>query len=236
MKSWHTTITCLFSRKPTKNSKFENVMRRASALETSSNLRGLQDLQKIILRSVQSAHICDAYLQDAHSATTELIWPDALGITCVIPWSQTNFSYHVTKYLHPPIQEQKHPLNLATDIILPTCWHPTSIITTLGMIGKNYPAGIFSQSANHKVTYVYPLGIGWVDGGNHSIAQGIIRGDGLLHQYSYVEIYDLIKHIRYNGLGWEVQNTKEHAGYPRYPEFGWAWEIGRMIAGLEGKL
>lgn len=95
MKSWHTTITCLFSRKPTKNSKFENVMRRASALETSSNLRGLQDLQKIILRSVQSAHICDAYLQDAHSAKTELIWPDALGITCVIPWSQTNFSYHV---------------------------------------------------------------------------------------------------------------------------------------------
>jgi hypothetical protein len=211
-------------------------MRRASELYARGNLRGLQDLQKIVLRPVQSLHVRDAYLKADNTATCELAWPDALGITCFIPWSNSTFSYHVAKHLRPTLKVQAQPLNLATDIILPTCWHPSSIIGTLGMIGENLPAGAFKQSANHRVVYTHPLGIGWVDNGNHSIAQAIIRGNGFLNEYAFVDITDLIMHIRYDGFEWRILNTNENAGQPRYPEFGWAWELGRMIAKLEGRL
>lgn len=233
-------LTIFFSffsgKKQNKDSAFENLMRRAAVLKKQANLVGLQDLQKIILKPIQAAHILDAYIKPAHSAMTELAWPEALGIECRVPSSNEWFSYHAMKYCSPSPEKHLKPLDLSTDIVLPTCWHPTSIVSTLGMIGSGLPAGIFTQDMNHRVIYVYPLGVGWVNNGNHSIAQGIIRGEGLFYEYGYVEIVDLMDLVHYDGIGWKVRGQSSYSGTPVYPEFGWAWEVGRMIAELENKL
>lgn len=216
----------IFHKQPKKRPcdyQFSNLMKRASKLKSQLNIEGLQDLQKVILRPIQSRHISSAYLENDHEALKSLEWPSDLGI---FPISHSDECFATLR------QKGITPLNLASDMIIPTCWHSSSITNVIGRIGK-VCANEFKQSQNHDVVYTYPIGIGWVRGGNHSIAQGIIRGEGLIHNYSHLDLSSLIKRIQYNGFAWYEIESGKYLGEPRYSEIGWAWEIGRLIMELK---
>ena len=51
-----------------------------------------------------------------------------------------------------------------------------------------------------------------------------------------VEVYDLspiIESVKFDGKQWLCMKTNVVLGVPRYPEFGWVWEVGRLIMEIE---
>lgn len=228
--------------KPPIPSTFTNVMRRADILTNSGNIEGLKDLIKLIMRPVQSKHLLRAYTCDDHKGGTELHWATELGILCFIgakageriiedrtfaEWCWSAECLIKDKSRFPQLE-------LSMDIVLPTPWHPGRIMRNIGVIGADRPWGPFQQDfSNHFVTFQYPLMIGWVNGGNHSIAQSIIAGQGHLIPDEVHDISLLIDAVEFNGLNWYSRLSGLRLGRPRYEEFGWCWEIARRIMSLQ---
>ncbi len=100
------------------------------------------------------------------------------------------------------------------------------------MIGEGRKAGKFKQDPNHQITHIHPLHISFVTGGNHSIIQGIINGEGQLLPIEVFDITNLMKVIHFDGKNWIKSDIDKNIGSPMYPEFGWAWEIGRLLSDL----
>ncbi len=222
------------SRAPKERGEFECLMARARVLKERENVAGLRDLIKIVLRPVQSLHMRDAYLKEPHKAVGSLFWSESLGLERVIPginkrlidfvWS--NECLVEDKSLYPS-------LNLASSVTLPTSWSPASIVANLGRIGEGLPGGPFQQSSNHSVMLSYPLDIGWVANGNHSLIQAILRGQGHVIPTEVHDLSLLIELVKFDGREWRSILTEDVLGVPAYPEFGWVWEIGRLISSIE---
>ena len=83
------------------------------------------------------------------------------------------------------------------------------------------------------VLYTYPLDITWVNGGNHFITQGLLRGEGTLEPDEVLDLTRLINLVRYDGSYWIAIKSNKRLGLPRYSEFGMVWEIGRLIIDLQ---
>ncbi|PIT14051.1 DUF6710 family protein [Snodgrassella alvi] len=184
----------------------------------------LHDLIKIIMRPIQAEHIRNAYLNSPHCAITEIKFPmDFFGF---FPTDQEIKS----KNLSHEDSLEKYSLKLSSDIVLPTCWHPSSLICNLGSIGHQArPGGEFTQSGNHSVVLILPMMIGIVTGGNHSITQGILTGNGEISPSDLIDLSDELNKIYFNGKHWISSTTNQIIGSPRYPEFGWIWEIAKLL-------
>lgn len=222
-------------KKSVKCSKFDALMQRASALAERKNTEGLRDLQKIVLRPVQALHIRDAYLKPPHGSIGSLFWNESLGIDRFIPGiDQRLVDYVWSPRCHVKNESVYPRLMLSSDVVLPTSWHPSSIVLNLGRIGEGFSNGPFEQTGNHLVMLSYPLGIGWVANGNHSIIQGILRGQGEIVPTEVHDMSGLISLIKFDGRYWRSEVNGEVLGAPRYLEFGWVWEIGRFILSVEG--
>lgn len=81
-------------------------------------------------------------------------------------------------------------------------------------------------------TWWYPLNIFTVEGGNHSIAQGIILCEGKVQPSEAFDLTQLLRHIRFDGRVWRDIKSEESLGKPRYKELGYIFEIGRHIVAL----
>lgn len=235
MQVWLKRMSAVWMRTRTiRTNRFECLMSWADQVAKRRHEEGLRDLIKIILRPIQAAHMTDAYLKPADKATEELWWLNSLGLPVWLPSLQERLdSYIINRCTISCDDTCGKKLNLASDIVLPTVWNASSIVRMLGAIGKGLPCGEFQQSINHRVSYMSPIGIGWVDSGNHSIAQAIIRGEGWLTPTEIINVDSIIDLVRYDGNRWRCMETGTDLGEPRYEAFGWAWEIGRRLKDLK---
>lgn len=213
------------SERKRKTEQFNHLMRRARQIAGSAaehKNEALLDLIKIVMRPVQAEHIRNAYISEAHGAIRELNFSK--------DWFGTQNSFDFYTALPDESPKKQHTVNLSSDIVLPTCWHPASLSATIGVIGrKNRKCGEFAQSANHSVLFLLPMRIGFVINGNHSIAQGIICGNGQIVANEVVDLTDKLTEISFDGVYWrDRQNNK--IGTPRYAEFGWVWEISKLLS------
>jgi hypothetical protein len=224
-----------------KESPFLNLLRQTDKLAEARNFEGLKDLIKLILRPIQSEHLRDAYLKPDHEARESLSWAHSLGFKSYLQFSLNDTFYSHRTFIEWCTSEEcavknknLYPrLKLSSDIVLPTPWHPLRILRNIGSIGEFRAQGAFKQDpSNHIVIYHYPLMIGWVGGGNHSIMQGIITGEGSLVPEEVHDISPLIDEVYFDGVNWR-DNKDRKIGQPRYQEFGWCWEIARRIKALE---
>lgn len=222
--------------------EFTHLMRRADLLANAGNIEGLKDLIKLVMRPLQAKTMLRPYTSDDHKGGTDLYWQTELGISCYIPvkvddrfvddrlfstWCWSDDCMISDKDLYPQ-------LDLSTDIVLPTPWHPDRLLRNIGAIGEHRRWGPFKQDfSNHFVAYQYPLMIAWVNGGNHSIMQGIIGGRGYLIPDEVHDISLLINAVEFNGRHWYSRITGHQLGAPRHQEFGWCWEIARRIMSLQ---
>jgi len=221
-----------FGRK--KKNEFDQLIARARLLYEDGNVVGLHDLQRILLKPVQANHIRQAYLEPDNTAAGSISLPRDFGFNSHLLADDCRFSgdhglpscfvKDVTRY---PV------LALSRDIALPTSWHPTSIVRNLGRIGAGLPNGSFTQSTNHQVVYFYPLSLVCVENGNHSIAQGIMRGEGSIVPEDVYDVSGLLDAVSFDGRSWRSEESERIIGTPRYREFGWVWEIAKFISRLE---
>lgn len=220
----------LFKKSKTPNQiKFDHLMQWTNDIISSNGENifnrneALLDLIKIIMRPIQDIHIRDAYLKAPHNAIEELLFYSSM-----LP---SPFGRMLDEEDKLPKEENiKHPIILSKDIILPTNWQPRSMICLLGKIGAdNRHCGDFRQNSNHATTLLLPMKITFVSCGNHSISQGIITGNGSIIPDNVIKLNKLFEKLSFDGENWIFMETGEPMEPPRYPEFGWIWEIARYI-------
>lgn len=208
-------------------SELSLLLERASKLMALGKREALVDLQRLVMRPIQSDHMLSAYLRPDHSATCSFDKWRHFGLS-YIPDLEMSFIDFLMAGRSMSI-EQAPKAALGRDIVLPTCWHPSSIINVLGSIGEGRCGGSWKQDPNHHLDYWFPLNIFWVGGGNHSIMQGILIAEGDVTPEEAYDLTPLYEHVAFNGDNWISKATNENIGKPRYKELGYIYEIGRLL-------
>lgn len=205
---------------------FENLMMRAKIFANQKNVAALEDLQKLVMRPIQSLRMVDVYFKPDHkSLGVYHIWND-FGLNYV-PGLDNSFISHL---IENQIEKEDLPVaKLGRDIVLPSGWSPSSIMNSLGRIGEGRKSGPWEQDSNHQLHYWYPLNIFWVGGGNHSITVGIILSEGVIKSAEGYDLTKLYEHVYFNGQCWIDTHGGKAIGTPIYKELGYVYEIGRLI-------
>lgn len=125
------------------------------------------------------------------------------------------------------------PLALATSKILPWPWSESRYRSALADIGSAKgntwgPLGnTWMQDMNHSVILWLPWRIGFVRGGNHSIASGILAGEGEVIPDTVYDMRYLLDIISTDGYYWYIRGKIcERVSDYRTAAF---FEIGRLL-------
>jgi hypothetical protein len=119
-------------------------------------------------------------------------------------------------------------MQLAHDILLPWPQDRVGLLDCLVSIGGNKNPWR-QDTMNHRVELWEPLGIGWVRGGNHSIATGIIKREGEVEVTSAYDIRPVYNHVRCDGQNFLRTDTGTVIAPVKNAHFAAAFEIGRML-------
>ena len=137
-----------------------------------------------------------------------------------------------------------YPLMLGRDPVLPCPWADSRFITAVAFIGsgkldpdlavrKRY-GGRWRQDENHRVILWLPWRIGFVAGGNHSLAAGIVAGEGSLIPDRVEDFSCLFDLMECDGTVYRDRQTKKPIAPVADARHAAVFEIGRMIARSSG--
>jgi hypothetical protein len=172
-------------RKRAQLEKFNFIMGFARDL-AQKNPVALIDLVRLLLRPLQFELLLSAVETEIHKARHEVESYHGLGIQ--------------HGHNHPQLDSNQFLVNLNRDPILPCPWHRDRYVGTVSSIGKNKPCGLWKEdTSNHHVTLWLPWGIAFVDGGNHSIAAGILGGEGTLKPKQVYDMKRLLDTVHCDG-------------------------------------
>ena len=123
--------------------------------------------------------------------------------------------------------EINRSIYLNKDIVLPWPWSTFSYEESTLKIGSHIGKPWVYDSRNHYVDVLMPWNIGFVEGGNHSIAAGILASEGELVPRKIYDASDIFKFIHTDGSYWFKNNEilEEVRDYRTAAVF----EIGRML-------
>lgn len=125
-------------------------------------------------------------------------------------------------------------IKLKRDLVLPLPWKQSRFVQTLTKIGFDRDWGAWTQDKiNHKVEVWLPMGIIWVHSGNHSIASGVIRGEGVIHTTNVYDISEIYEHVYCDGGNFYRTHDNSVIAPVRNLEFAAIFEIGRMMKDKE---
>ena len=122
-------------------------------------------------------------------------------------------------------------IKLCSDVIFSTPWHRTCYVSALATIGEGKKQGVWTQYPNHNVSVWLPWRIAFVKGGNHSIAAGILGGEGVVTATEVIDlstsrIFDLVE---CDGKEYKHKETGEILSKVGDYRRAAVFEIGRMI-------
>lgn len=123
----------------------------------------------------------------------------------------------------------KKKINLSTDLILPWPWHKDRLIRALIDIGEGRKKKKWKQDFNNHFVEVWlPIGIAWVNGGNHSITMGIVQGGEMEPEY-YYDISEVYKYVYCDGENFIRTEDNKVIAKVTNIEFAAIFEIGRLL-------
>lgn len=129
------------------------------------------------------------------------------------------------------VREVSRPgsIALATDVILPWPWEPERVVNSLTCLRPGGRWGEWKQDGNHLVELWLPMRIGWVHGGNHSIAAGIVYGTGCMQPEVCYDISPVYRHVRCDGLSYFRLYDRTTIAPVADVELAAIFEIGRLM-------
>lgn len=218
---------------------FNHLIKVAKAIALT-NPQGLPDLIRAILRPLQSEHLL-AVAERGQDALPSLdgAWffgsavRDRLFSTCGSSW------------LGLSLAPNEYVLKLSQDIVLPCPWSLRRYVSALATIGsakapvvashtstrlyrRDYQ-GPWSQDDNHRVDLWLPWRIGFVYGGNHSIAAGILAGEGEVIPEKVYDMSYLLDSLHCDGAYFYQTNTGERVEAVTDVRRAAVFEIGRLM-------
>ena len=120
-------------------------------------------------------------------------------------------------------------VSLGRDLVLPWPWEISRLITCIANIGVGRIEGAWKQDENHYIELWLPMGIAWVEGGNHSIATGIIQGSGNIKPEVVYDISDIYDHVYTDGINYVRKEDHSIISPVTNVEFAAIFEIGRIM-------
>lgn len=207
------------------NEKFDHLVMVAKRIG-STNPRALPDFVNLVLRPLQA---------EANIAVAEC------G-TDAIPTIEPSvvFGEFIHQYLFNDegslraevLDEKKYQLSLAYHVVLPWPWNLNRYIDNLCHIGRNKhidSSRAWEQDYNHSVCVWLPWGIGFVNGGNHSIMTGVAAAEGTLKPSDVYDCSYLLSSIHTDGVWWfDTQMSKKIERVKDYRTAA-VFEIGRLM-------
>lgn len=172
---------------------FEHLIKTAELI-AETNPHGLVDLVRAILRPLQSEYLLGVAERGQDALPT--IESDAFFGEAVC---ERMFTADGMNWRGVSLEVKAFSLRLSRDTILPWAWSFRRYVDALATIGSSKALtsgrewnrayqGPWCQDENHRVELWLPWGIGFINGGNHSITAGILAGEGEITP-SYV--YDM---------------------------------------------
>jgi hypothetical protein len=147
-------------------------------------------------------------------------------------FDQTSFYLDGDKRLYHVKKEVKNTkeIRLNKDLILPCPWKRERLIDAISNIGEERRWGEWKQDfKNHFVELWLPLGIAWVNGGNHSIATGIFQGNGTVKPESTYDISEYYDYIYTDGRNYFSKKDNLVIAPVEDVDFAAIFEIGRLM-------
>lgn len=218
--------------------KFNHLMNVAKKI-AEINPNGLHDLIRAILRPLQAEQLLG--VAERGQDAVPLIEAAHFFGSAV---RDHLFSEDGTKWLGIHQPKEMFVIRLAHDIVLPSPWSLNRYVSALATIGstkaeKNTDArgdrssdyqGPWQQDDNHRVEMWLPWKIAFVHGGNHSIAAGVLAGEGEILPDSVFDMSHLLDTLRCDGHSFFRIDNGDLVGSISDPRKAAVFEIGRLLS------
>ena len=215
-------LNYVFRRKQSaQGGEFEFIMCFAKDL-AKCNPTALIDLTRILLRPLQSELLLSVIENKSHCARSSIdpykfFMPDGPS-EIQIPFGC------------PRLDSEKFLVHLSCDPILPCPWHREHYANSLAGIGRRKKCGSWEEdAANHNVTLWLPWGIAFVHGGNHSIASGIVGGEGVLRPKDVYDMGRLLDLVQCDGKYYQSRRDHKMLDVVRDYKIAALFEMGRLM-------
>ena len=199
---------------------FANILGLAQELHTR-NRHALPALITALLRPLQSSQIAGVIERGENKAPSEV---DRFQFfTDDVP------AFRETQYC----VNEREPvvLDLAFDVVLMTPWIRARTVGALAEIGHRPQQKAWRQDSNHIVVVWLPWRIGFVAGGNHSIAAGILTGRGELEATDVYDFSPLLREVGCDGKTYSYLGNGERVAPVTDTRRAAVYEIGRLMIG-----
>lgn len=213
--------------------RFHHILATADRI-AEQNPRALPDLVHALLRPLQSRYllgVAEVGKDPYPTIVAESFFGTAVG---------TYLARHGgTSRCGTSLDPSRFKLRLSCDTVLPSTWNYDSYVNTLAMLGstKKIPGSYRPDKywqwrqdpINHRVELWLPWGIGFVEGGNHSIAAGILAGEGELTPTSVFDMRVLLDNIQTDGSHYLCRRTGSTLAAVSDLHVAVVFEIGRLM-------
>ena len=207
--------------KPVRLTEFDHIVGFAEAL-AKSNPAALIDLSRILLRPLQSELLLTAIENEMHGARHEIE-----DYKFFMPHGPSNIQM---AFDCPRLDSDKFLVQLNRDPVLPCPWHRGRYVGTLTSIGHGKHCGNWKEDrVNHCVTLWLPWGIAFVHGGNHSIAAGIVGGEGVLRPKEVYDMGRLLDLVQCDGKHYRSKQDNKVLDTVHDDKIAALFEVGRLM-------
>lgn len=192
------------------------------------NKYAVPSIARAVARPMQARILAKAILYPQHQAQVSADF-DKLFFPDHVPVSADGRSLAELQQRPPQATAQPlYRLALSRDVLLPWAWHRRRLVSALASIGSSKTSGAWRCDLNHQVQILLPFGLALVHGGNHSIAAGIVDGEGevFAEPRDLSVVYD---HVRYDGIAFVREHDGRRLNTPSAEEPGMLFEIGRKM-------
>jgi hypothetical protein len=185
----------------------------------------LVQLVALIGRRLQGAYLTDVLARPDSDERVEEVGPSSLWFDDRLPLTSDG---RQLDDLRVPIAGE-HVVSLATGLVLPWPWASDRLARALCNIGPGRPWGPWRADENHSLLLWLPLGIAWVNGGNHSLAAGIARGEGRVAAEETWDMRAVYDHVACDGHRFTRRHDGTYLGPIHDPFAAALFEIGRRM-------
>lgn len=185
----------------------------------------LVDLVRLVGRPVQADALA-RILFVADEPPVERIEPDTLLFSTLGPLTADG---RTLDDLIVRSSEQR-VVDLGADLVLPWPWSRERLARTIAHIGEGRSWGPWrADPINHDISVWLPMGLVWVEGGNHSLAAGVVQGRGRVTAGDVWDVGPLYDHVRCDGARFIRRCDGQPVGRVRRVEMAAIFEIGRLM-------
>lgn len=182
-------------------STFHHILDFANQL-ANTNPAALFDLVRLLLRPLQSELLISAVENELHGARHEIE-----TFKFFMPYGPAQIQLALDC---PKLNPDDFLIQLNRDPVLPCPWHRDRYAGTLSNIGTRKKCGQWKQdNLNHYTSIWLPWGVVFVGGGNHSIAAGILGGEGNLTPTEVLDMGKLLDQVSCDGKHFRSSITNE---------------------------